>query len=1072
MSFIYLEPYGAPAQQRLGQLIASAKGSDPLSPVTVVVPSPHAGLSLRRSLAKQSGLVNVRFMPLARLAEFLGVSGMAHQGKTPLSPVLKLAAVRHFAAEMAVKEPLGAVAVHAPLHSYLANIFNDLSVLPEADLAKLENSNPVTQQVVEWYRLYRSLLGNRYTREDLTRAASAAVATGEAASVLHDMGFMIFYLPADLSPAESSLVSVLGQNGLCAAILGLTGEPDIDNEAYKLAGKLEPARGKDASTRPQPLISGVCHIAVAPDTHEEIRYIIRSIVRDAQQGVPFHRMAVLCGNTRAYSALARNQLEMAGIPCAGPDSQRLSDTPAGKLVLYMLETLNTGLARESVMHWLAESPVYISDQANLASQELASWEAISSAAGIIRGIAQWQSRLDNYCRGLQEKIDTRKTDENGEPLSVDDFTHKRDSAIRLKSFITRLSADPPPGDGSPWKDFTAWTGKMAKRYAGAGSWSEEQVSRYEKVIEVMDELAEIDSIEPEGTTLQEFSRMLAECLDTPAGRVGATGSGVFIAPLYSARGMEFDVIYIPGMAEGAFPPPAYDDAVIPDGLKKQLGDGALLALRSTRRLNDRRTFLAAASAGQRVVLSYPRAGIEGQKIAYPASWLIREAQVLHQKAPCAVKEKTEDPPTSTVSSANLETFDGEPWLTAVQSVQQGLESMGGLAPADIHDYDMSSFARWCSSGQKPEQHFLVQNGSICLRALAMELARKGDSFTAWDGNVSELAGRSSRLGIPEDRQFSPTRLERWAKCPFQYFMNYILEIEVLDRPEEIMSIPPMERGSMVHTILERFMQTLLESKDMPAAGSPWEEAHKKLLMDLAGEEFSKAELMGITGRPLFWRVAQSEVLQDLSIFLEEDNRMRAEKGTCPVAIEYSFGFERSESRPPVILVTGSGKKVGFRGMIDRLDSDSSGSKLFVIDYKTGSSYPFKDMKKDPLGAGKHLQLPVYAMAARDHFSGQGEIKAMYWFISSRGGFEMRPVTLAEVEGNLREIVETIVSGIGAGLFPANPGEGGENYNNCTYCDYKRVCPAAIDIIWERKSAAPLLAGYLRMSGGQEDGEEV
>jgi hypothetical protein len=96
---------------------------------------------------------------------------------------------------------------------------------------------------------------------------------------------------------------------------------------------------------------------------------------------------------------------------------------------------------------------------------------------------------------------------------------------------------------------------------------------------------------------------------------------------------------------------------------------------------------------------------------------------------------------------------------------------------------------------------------------------------------------------------------------------------------------------------------------------------------------------------------------------------------------------------------------------------------------------------------------------------------MYWFISSRGGFEMRPVTLAEVEGNLREIVETIVSGIGAGLFPANPGAGSEQYNNCTYCDYKRVCPAAIGISWERKSADPLLAGYLRMSGGEEDGEE-
>jgi RecB family exonuclease len=1068
MSNIYLEPFGPPAQQRLGQLIASAKGSDPLSPVTVIAPSPYAGLSLRRALARQGGLVNVRFMPLARLAEYIGVSRMAQQGKTPLSPILKLAAVRHFAEKMATKGPLGDVALHAPLHNYLAGIFDDLSILPEADLAMLESNNPVTQQVVEWYRLYRGLLGQHYDREDLTRAAAAAVSKGEAASVLRDMGFIVFYLAADLSPAESSLISALGQDRLCAVMLGLTGEQDVDNEAYILAGKLAPALGKAESTPPQPGNSGVCHIAVAPDAHEEVRHIIRCIVRDAERGIPFHRMAILSLNTEAYSSLAKNQLEMAGIPVAGPDPQLLSDTPAGKLVLYMLEVLNTGLARESVMRWLAESPVYISDRVNQ-SQELAAWEAISSAAGVVRGSSQWQGRLDNYCRGLQEKIASGQTDENGEPLPTADYTLKRDSALRLKAFITRLSAVPPPRDGSPWKDFTAWAAMMAKRYAGAGSWPEEQLDRYEKVIEVMGELGEIDSIEPGGTTLEGFSRMLAECLDTASGRAGATGSGVFIAPLRSARGMEFDIVYIPGMAEGAFPPSAYDDAVIPDSLKRQLGDGALLPLRSVRRLNSRREFLSAVAAGQRVMLSYPAAGVEGQRRAYPSSWLTREAQILHQKAPGAVPGKPGEP--SPVSSANLEDSAGEPWLTVIQSVQQGLESLDALAPADIHDYDMRSLAGWRASGQRPDRHFLAQSGGIIYRALAMEQGRAGGAFSAWDGNLAELSGRSVRLGIPAGRHFSPTRLELWAKCPFRYFMKYILGIEPLERPEEVMSIPPMERGSMVHTILERFMQTLLVGKDMPAAGNPWVDAHKQLLMELAAEEFSKAESMGITGRPLLWRVAQREVLEDLSIFLEEDNKLRAETGTGPVAIEHRFGFDRSEASPPVVLITGSGQKVGFRGMIDRLDADSSGSRLLVIDYKTGSSYPFKDMKKDPLGAGRHLQLPVYSLAAREHFKSIGEVKAMYWFVSAKGGFDIMPVALADVEGKLKEIVETIVTGIGAGSFPANPGEGGEDYNNCKYCDYRRVCPADMELNWERKSADPLLAGYLRMSGGGEDGEE-
>lgn len=1067
---LVLNGYGHKVQEELALLIAEAKGDNLLAPVTVVVPTMYAGLSARRSLGRQGGLINVRFMVIPRLAEYLGAPALARQGKSPLTPTMKLVAVRHFANEMANKEPLGPIARHPPLHDYLVNTFNELAMLSEEQLSWLQVKNPVVHQVVEWYHMYRELTRPYYDREELALSAAASVSNGDAESALKDLGFIIFYLITGFSPGELAFVSSLGRRKCCSAIIGLTGEEEVDAENHRLASRLGPILGKATSNVPRAESYAADHVTIASDSNEEVRWAIRHIAQCAENGIPFHRMALLYRNLTPYGELIKSQLQLAQIPATGTDPVSLRDSAAGKILLYLIDVFESDFARESIMRWIAEAPVHTGKDTELASRETALWEEVSGRAGIIRGAGQWSRRLEHFCAGIKQKLKSEQPHE--EDGGVVAASHDQDCAtagMRLKSFVEKLSGSPPPTDGGFWKDYLEWASRMMRQYSHLDTWPEAQMQSYERVTAVLEELGTLDSIEPSGTNLGCFRQMLDDCLKMSSGRLGAIGEGVFVGPLGAAQGMEFEMVHILGMVGGAFPPRLHDDAIIPDQFREELGSSCPLARRDQRRIDERRLFRAALASGQRRILSYPRSDGDGQRQGYPSPWLMSEAEILHRKYQHI--DALESGAYTPIRSVELEGMAAEEWLSVIHSIHDSVLSLGGLVAADVHDYDIHSLAKWRASGYRVDRHFLMKIGGIGHRALRAERALRSTAFTAWDGNVTSLVGKSRRLGVPGESPHSPTRLELWAKCPFRYYLQHVLEVPVLERPEEILTISALDRGSLVHNILERFVKSLQESGHLPARGEPWGSDHRALLMEIAEEEFAKTESLGLTGRPLLWDVVMSEIRDDLSLFLKKDSEFRAQVKTKPVEVEWRFGFREEGLYPPVVLDIGRRRQIRFRGIIDRLDTDESGTKLFIVDYKTGSSYPYRDMKDDPLGAGTHLQLPVYALAARSRFGSECQIHAAYWFISAKAGFETRGMVLSEeLERDFVKMVRLIVSGIEGGLFPVNPGSGGPGFNNCAYCDYARICPADTDMAWERKSQNPELASYVSMISGTKTEE--
>ena len=505
------------------------------------------------------------------------------------------------------------------------------------------------------------------------------------------------------------------------------------------------------------------------------------------------------------------------------------------------------------------------------------------------------------------------------------------------------------------------------------------------------------------------------------------------------------------MVEGLVPAQPPDDPLLPQLEREQAG----LPPRSTAA--ERYDYLAAAAAGRTRVLTFARGNNIAQREQHPSRWFLEEASRLHG-APVY--------PSMLSSPRDLALLREQSWFEEVVSVQHGIDAVSASQPADIHDYDLNRLSQWRRLGNRIGDHHLSQSETVLTRALEMQRARNAAPLTSWDGDLSSAPSPAAHIGLSNSEVFSPTRLQTWATCPFRYFLSNVLGIAAPEQPEEVATISSLERGSLLHRILERFIQTVQQQRAIPPPDQPWTDGHRRQLFEIAEREFQQAEQRGVTGKPLLWELAQSEIREDLKRFLEEDAKLRRKHGVSPHAVESTFGFPEDEHPTPLDSVEWAGAKTGmlrFRGKIDRIDLSPSGDTALVLDYKTGGTGSYANMNKDPVQRGKLLQLPVYGLAARQLLGEGIDVRVAYWFVTEKGKFATRPPkpgALDEMLAAFSDVVGTITDGIGARLFPANPGKDG---NNCRYCEFKTLCPTRRELHWRRKRNDPRLSAYAAMA---------
>jgi ATP-dependent helicase/nuclease subunit B len=333
--------------------------------------------------------------------------------------------------------------------------------------------------------------------------------------------------------------------------------------------------------------------------------------------------------------------------------------------------------------------------------------------------------------------------------------------------------------------------------------------------------------------------------------------------------------------------------------------------------------------------------------------------------------------------------DGQPWEASPFWVEVMRRS--GIKPeirvrgevGEVDSAEVASQAEWVESAREFDIH--IQNGIEALRARLNPVARG-----RYEGELFDLNQRfSAGYG------WSASRLESYGTCPFEFFVAYGLESEPRQEAEEGFDVRIL--GSMLHRILEMVYGgvTLADAAQKVFATAPREYGFRPTAL---------------------WTQQQAELTRILEKTIDELSRVS--QGYTPRVMEARFGM----GQPSLMLQTDIGE-IRLHGYIDRLDAAPDGT-LRVIDYKSGSAIISASHLKD----GRRLQLPIYALAARDAL-GLGEVSSgFYWHIQKA---EASNLKLEKFDGGVNGAFETAVAhvarhvaNIRAGHFEPKPPEEG------------------------------------------------
>lgn len=716
-------------------------------------------------------------------------------------------------------------------------------------------------------------------------------------------------------------------------------------------------------------------IVACIDPQHEAETIARRARALVAGGVAPARIAVVYRNLAAAAPWLRAAFAEFRVPAQFQQAPALAASAAGAFLANVLRA-TARWEREEVAEILA-SPLFA--PGGMVEPLLVAAGGIARRAMILEGREEWRARLESY---------------TARPAYPEDLPPTRAIAAAVEA-LARCNALLPAT--APLAAHCAAAERLLDQLGveqAMAAWpAAQRDSEGAALVALRALLGELAAIAVPELSPEDFLRLLEQALHDTPGPTARVLGGVACLDAANARHLDFDYVFFGGLNEGAVPQPAATNAIYNEMERVRLQSAGV-------ELEGRRERAQREMALYHHVLSLPRESLtllyrlnDGGREAAPSPFLVQTMELFRKMRP----EVFAAPPLA------------DSFLPAVGEA------------ASLREVRNAAFFT-----AVPAREALFPQAAA---AAAIERARFAAApFDAYDGHLqgeAALALLRDRYGL--GHVFSVNQLEKYAECPFQFFVLRALRIDEEAAPEA--ELDHRLRGQIMHRILQRFHE--IHRGRAVAELHPDEAAVQ--MHELVAEVFeaeawkAKAAPEGVLHAE---RARMDKIMRRYLAWAREEHG----EAWKPAQVELGFGPVRGEqpdANAPELRLQLPVGEVRFSGRIDRVDECNGALRL--IDYKSGSLPAAADIKN-----GISLQLGVYALAAEGLlFPGHACREACFVRV---GGAEERMALGGknfdrdEYNTMLFEAISACLGGIQRGAFPPTPA-----VRTCYGCTLAHIC---------------------------------